>query len=199
MITDRQFLGGLLVVFFAFTRLAADTNVIQVTSTQDSGTGSLRDAITQANALGGGSISLSVTGVITLASSLPPLMNIELRGPGTNHLTISGNNVCRPFDVPAGSTALLSGLRISEGISSNGGGAILNLGALTIRGCLIESNRAVEPNLIGGAIFSEGSLHVSDSCLAYNAARGEIIDTFDAQGGAIYNSGSVLLERSVFA
>ena len=63
-----------------------------VLNTNDSGAGSLRDAILSAN-VGGGEIvfDASVTGKISLSTNLPGLAaNITITGPGTNVLTISG-------------------------------------------------------------------------------------------------------------
>jgi hypothetical protein len=74
----------------------------------------LREAIQRANGLGGGTISLAVTDAITLASSLPPLS-----GRGMNFLSISGNTVCRPFEVLAGSVSTLNNLTVCRSYSAN--------------------------------------------------------------------------------
>src|SRR5271170_1548238 len=66
---------------------------ITVTTTADSGTGSLRDAITTANANAGDTINFSVTGTITLLSTLPAITaDMTITGPGANLLTVTGNN-----------------------------------------------------------------------------------------------------------
>src|SRR5262245_66523186 len=55
----------------------------------DSGPGSLRQAILDANALpGDDTINFSVTGIIQLAGALPSLSsNIDIQGPGASDLT----------------------------------------------------------------------------------------------------------------
>ena len=62
-----------------------------VTANSDSGPGSLRQAILDANgANGDDTISLTVTGTITLSSPLPSITgSTVISGPGTNQLTIS--------------------------------------------------------------------------------------------------------------
>jgi hypothetical protein len=63
-----------------------------VTSTNDSGLGSLRDAITQANATPGPDIIdlTGITGTIALATTLPTINeSLSLNGPGVAQLTVS--------------------------------------------------------------------------------------------------------------
>src|SRR5579885_3343258 len=63
-----------------------------VSTTADSGAGSLRQAITTANAAGSAAddtITFSVTGAIQLASPLPALASsMNIQGPGVSSLTI---------------------------------------------------------------------------------------------------------------
>src|SRR5262245_51513035 len=70
----------------------AVTNV--VTTLTDGGPGSLRQAILDANASGGGTILFSnVSGKIRLGSDLPTIStNLKILGPGKDLLTISGSN-----------------------------------------------------------------------------------------------------------
>ncbi|MFN6053583.1 MAG: hypothetical protein ACK47R_22370, partial [Planctomycetia bacterium] len=70
-----------------------------VSNLNDSGTGSLRQAIIDANNAGtDDTITFSTTGTITLASSLPAIVTattagaLNITGPGSTLLTISGNN-----------------------------------------------------------------------------------------------------------
>src|ERR1700730_9071567 len=86
----------------------------------------LRDAITQANFYGGGaSIGFSVTGTITLTSSLPTLdFDMTIIGPGATLLTVSGNNNSAVSTIFALNmvTVAISGLTVSGGSATNGGG-----------------------------------------------------------------------------
>src|SRR5436190_23162971 len=65
-----------------------------VVNNSDSGAGSLRQAILNANASGGGTITFAnVTGVISLQSPLPILTaNIKILGPGYSQLAIVCSN-----------------------------------------------------------------------------------------------------------
>src|SRR5262249_46329461 len=67
-------------------------SVFSVTTLADSGAGSLRQAILDANATpGDDTITFAVTGTINLASALPNLSsNIDLQGPGARDLTVRG-------------------------------------------------------------------------------------------------------------
>src|SRR4051812_46536986 len=74
-----------------------------VLNTADSGGGSLRQAIVDANAnLGGDTIQFAsgVTGTITLTSGELAITDlVDLQGPGSGVVTVSGNNVSRVFNV----------------------------------------------------------------------------------------------------
>ena len=75
------------------------------------------------------------------------------------------------------------------------GGAILNLGNLTISGCEFTSNSA---SYFGGAIYHEGyvsTLTISDSVFSGNIASGR-----DSCGGAVMlnNCGSTVIANSLF-
>lgn len=71
----------------------------------DSGAGSLRDAITQANSDGGANISFNIPNdsaqnpqTIGVLSALPALGDgITISGPGANALTVSGRNSFQVF------------------------------------------------------------------------------------------------------
>ena len=195
MISRKQII--VLTLILVSNCIAASTNIIFVTSTNDSGVGSLRQALQQASGLGGATISLSVTGTITLLSSLPPLNNINLLGQGVNVLQISGKNICRPFEIPAGSTSSLSQLTICCGVNSNGnGGAIFNSGDLTITGCSLTNNRASVSPGNGGAIYNVGTLKMIESSVTDNSSS--VVTNTSVAGGAIYNLGTVVLRGCSF-
>ena len=83
--------------------LRASTNY--VTTTNDSGSGSLRQAILDANSAGGATILFSnVAGRLELLQPLPALESrVFIRGPGTNRLTISGQGKVNVFQVSSAS------------------------------------------------------------------------------------------------
>ncbi len=180
----------------------AATNV--VTTLADSGPGSLRQAIITANGVGGGNISISVTGTINLASGLPPLNNISIVGPGPNIVSVRGVNVSytmtngfRIFEIPQNSICRLEGITIAHGYGVYpGGGSILNSGILTLTMCTLSSNAAV----FGGSIYSVGGSITLRQCTlndnnswrtssAAPAANPGIADS--AAGGGIYSTATI--------
>ena len=168
------YLAGLLVMGGTSAAYAA---TIVVTNTNDSGSGSLRQAIV--NAISGDTITFTISGTITLTSGeLAISKNLTMNGPGASSLTISGGLSSRVFNNSANLT--LSGLAIQNGNdpSSNGGGGIFNSGTLTLINSLVANNKA----LLGGGIYNNGGVvTITDSTISNNRA-----DVGD--GGGIYNA-----------
>ena len=174
-----------------------------VSTDADSGLGSLRQAISDANAAGGvNTLTFTFTGTITLASALPAIIaSTTIAGPGTNLLTISGNNAVKVLTVNNGATATLSGLTIANGRATayaNGAG-IANAGSLTIQNCAFVNNQTLGG--WGGAVFNSGDLVVVNSTFSGNQVVGENGggsggNTLNAggggagMGGGIFNAGS---------
>lgn len=157
-----------------------------VNSLGDSGTGSgasgdLRYAISQANAGGGGTITFSVSGTITLTHALPSInSSISLDGSGQK-IEISGNNTYRIFTVNPGKDFTLKYLTLRDGNNSNNDGGALNAsGPVTVVGVTFYNNKAT--SLYGGAIFNnQSTLNIINSTFYQNTAD---------KGGAIFNSAS---------
>src|SRR5258706_12785192 len=97
---------------------------ITVTSTADSGAGSLRDAI--ATASSGDTINISVTGTITLTGTLMISKSLTISGPGASDLAVSGNNAARVFTGNSGATGARSGRTSRKGKASVGCRVISN-------------------------------------------------------------------------
>ncbi len=167
-----------------------------VTNTADSGTGSLRYEIGQANSAGGantiafGSL-FNTPQTITLTSGQLTLSDTPgtetIQGP-TVGVTISGDNASRVFLVDSGVTASLSGLTITKGsISGSGGGLYNDGGTVTLTGCTISGNSASDN---GGGILNTGTLTVSSTTsLTSNSA---------SDGGGIYNSDNLTVSGATF-
>jgi predicted outer membrane repeat protein len=143
-----------------------------VTNTDDTGAGSLRAAITTANALiGHDAITFApgLTGTVNLQSVLPALTgSIEIDGPGLDQLTVRrdfGGNY-GIFSVSSGAEAQITGLTITNGAATNGGG-VSNAGRLLLDRVLVSSNSATNR---GGGVYNTGSLTVKASTLAGNNA-----------------------------
>ena len=144
---------------------SASATTLTVTNLNDSGVGSLRQAIS--NAASNGDVivfAAGVTGTITLTSGeLFFTKSLTIAGPGAVNLTVSGNNTSRVFSV-LGGEIIISGLRIADGFvtgnpnSLNAGGGILNYSArLTVQDCEIANNSHTGgPDSGGFAIAGQG-------------------------------------------
>jgi hypothetical protein len=124
-----------------------------VTNLQDSGVGSLREAISATP--GGGLIDFKpgLTGTITLFTGQLIILNdVTIQGPGANLLTISGNHASRIFGVETANLTI-SGLTLANGNAipdlttiAQGGGAIFNLGGtVTLNNCVVSNNSNTQP------------------------------------------------------
>jgi fibronectin-binding autotransporter adhesin len=92
-------------------------------------------------------------------------------GPGEGLVTVSGNDASRVFQVDYGVAASISGLTITEGSATSGGG-IGNYGTLFLTDCTIEGNSA---QLDGGGLFNDDSgsvAEVIDCTISGNTAGG---------------------------
>jgi predicted outer membrane repeat protein len=163
-----------------------------VTNLSDSGAGSLRQAILDANAAAGAdTVTFSVAGTITLAGTLPAITDdVTIDGPGAAGLTISGNNAVRVLEVNAGATLNLEGVTVADGAAESGG-AIWSAGATIVVASSFSGNSAS----IGGAIRTERVVHHASLTVATSTFSGNTASI----GGAIYNaSGLTTLTESTF-
>jgi hypothetical protein len=167
------------VILFASTYASA----ITVTNTNDSGPGSLRQALADAN--DGDTIDFAVTGTIGLTSGeLLVDKAITISGPGAENLAVNANAKNRVFHVTGGNVTI-SGLTITNGDASGnlpGGGGIYNdHSTLTVNNSTISSNLGSQ----GGGICNDGqmggaaALQINNSRVSGNSA---------GLGGAIFNN-----------
>ncbi len=166
-------------------------STLTVTSVNDDGPGSLRQAIS--NAAAGDTIQFALgkpffhlPATILLRSSLTIDKDLTILGPGPEKLIVARTFAKRTpsfrvLDVNAG-VVTLAGVTIingralnPDGQSDNLGGAILNYGTLTVSNCVITKNEVpTEGGGIGygGGIFSIGSLTILNSTVSNNDASG---------------------------
>ncbi|HKG37031.1 MAG TPA: hypothetical protein VKA89_11395, partial [Solirubrobacterales bacterium] len=154
----------------------ADAATFTVSNLADSGGGSLRDALAQANSDPESADDIvfqsGLSGQITLSSSLNVLSRVDIHGPGANVITVSGNDATRVFDVGLGDRqASISGLTITDGATGSGGGIFHEGGTLIVSDSVISGSEADE----GGGIFFQGQndnsrLVVQRSTISGNAA-----------------------------
>ena len=186
----------LLALAFMLPSQPAHALTYTVTTLADSGAGSLREAITAANATVANdtiTFSVSVSGIIGLTSALPNLANNgTLTINGARAITVTRNSVSpfRIFRVNSGANVTLNGLSITNGFASGDGGGIYNGGTLTVTDSTLSGNSATFFG--GGGIYNGGTLTVTDSTLSGNS-----VTFFD--GGGIYNSGILTVTNSTLS
>ncbi len=146
---------------------------------------SIRDAI--ASAARGDTVTFSVTGTIYLNhGGLTLDKNLTINGPGASSLSITGVNTYTVFTIPVGKSVTLSGLTITFGRSTNGGG-ISNAGVLLLDQCNISDSRATGD---GGGLYNVGTATVN---------RSTFLDNHANYGGAIKNEhGTLIITNSTF-
>ncbi|MCH7789465.1 MAG: hypothetical protein IH940_08480, partial [Acidobacteria bacterium] len=174
----------------------ADAASATYTVTNKSGAntpGSLRNAIIKASAAGNGTqtINIKVTGLIKVGSSL----NYS----GTGNLVINGNGITLDGmdngrvlrSARASATTTLRNLTIKGGYTANQGGAILNVGDMTLDQVAITQSTAERGG--GGIVHSDGKLSILRSKIIGNVA------TNDKPGDGIFNpnGGGVLAPTSL--
>ena len=188
-----------------------------VTNTDDSGAGSLRQAVNDANTAGGDN-----TIVFDLPGMTQPVIDLTTEGLFlTSNITILND---RPGDVPVavragtpsplliacfytgdGRHVLLAGLTISGppgGLNNQDRGINNGSGYLTLRNCTLTDNNGS----LGGALFNDGGEVTLIDCLVtgnrasegaglYNQGEGKVIlqhctisDNSAQEGGGIVNS-----------
>ncbi len=189
----------------------AGAESFSVTTTADSGAGSLRAAIVGTGELSEpDTITIEAGGTIELESELEPLYNgaVSIVGPGSGALTItraaSAPNF-RIFEVGPSISASFKGLTVSGGVANKFGGGILSGSPLTLTDVVLTDNEVVASGgentfAIGGGVVAVGRLTVRESTIRGNraTAKGASDETF-AGGGGIGGSAQLTLERSTVA
>ena len=169
-----------------------------VINTNDSGRGSLRQAIEDANFIAGLDTikfdeNLSGQKITLTIGELEITDDLTINGLGANLLTVSGNNLSRVFLIDDGdrgnqTDVIIDGLTITEGTTTDNGGGILNRENLTVlnsdisdnagtgissmRGNLTVDNSTISDNTSSGISSVEGYLTVLNSTISDNMGLG---------------------------
>ncbi len=167
-----------------------------VTTNADSGAGSLRQAITNADTTPGTDIvfdpSLANQTITLTSGALPTITaNTTITGLGASELFVSGNNAYQVFSIGSGATVSISGMTIEDGLAANAnGGAIFNAGDLTLTSSTITGSKATGTHSagtgLGGGIYNKSS---AVATLNYSTISGNTATGF---GGGIVNYGGTL-------
>jgi hypothetical protein len=165
--------------------VSVHANIITVTNTNDTGPGSLRQALIDAN--DGDTINFAVTGTIGLTSDeLLVNKSVTIPGPGTDVLAINGNATYRVFHIAPSKIVTISELTITNGNASNepvpdGGGIYNDHATLTLGNCTITNNVAFRD---GGGVHNAGAATLTlNDCVINGNVTGN-------DGGGICNDGT---------
>ena len=185
------------VIASGFAASSASAATFTVSNLNDSGAGSLRQAISDANGAAGTddiAFGPGVTGTIQLQSQLPNISQpLSIIGPGADQLTVRRAGTAtdfRIFTMTGTAAVTISGLTISNGSAiadfqpNSEGGAIRSTGPLTIDSSAITNNRA---SLVGG-IAAIGDLTLRNSTVSGNTTGSGI--------GGIYGLANVTIVNS---
>lgn len=138
---------------------ARPSTTITVTNTNDSGPGSLRQAILDANAAPGADvIQITAVGIINLLSPLPIIgEETSIQGPGAAQLAVDGGNSFRVLESTA-VTLTIADLTIQNGRPASGeGGGVRSLGPLTLTNVAVLSNTS---QIRGGGVYATGQVQI---------------------------------------
>jgi VCBS repeat-containing protein len=185
---------------------------LTVTNTNDSGTGSLRQAILDAAAGVTIDFAPSLNGqTITLASELAINKNLSFIGNGVSNTIIDGNNLVRLFNVTGAYAVTWTDLTLTQGRANFGGcinatnGSVLHLTRVTANACtatnfggalwgftinLTDSTLSSNTASSGGGGVSGTTIAITNSTLSGNSA------TFDGGGIYLYSNGSLTLTNA---
>jgi hypothetical protein len=163
---------GCLAIASAGLAAQASAGTIAVTNLNDSGAGSLRQAI--ASAAGGETITVPA-GQITLTSgALAFSKSLTIIGASAGVSVISGNDASRVFTITGTPTVTLDGLTITQGKETFGAGVDAT-GTLTLDDVFVSGNHAGGGGAAGfggGILLGVGTLSLIDSAVEGNTAGG---------------------------
>lgn len=177
-----------------------------VTNLNDSGPGSLRQAI--ADDISGDqpvvfAPSLAKRTITLTSGPISVGHNLTINGLGADQITLSGGNAVEDFIISSG-TVTIAGLTIANGVALQGGG-IYNAGNLTLVNDALVNDVARNDPAIGGGRVGQGgaiynaagaSLTVTGSTFSGDSVTGISVTGLDGRGGAIYNAPTAIFSAT---
>src|SRR5262245_8251559 len=138
--------------------LSVHAATIVVTNTNDSGPGSLRQALAVAH--DGDRITFAVSGTINLTSGqLGVSKNVTISGPGADQLAVNGNQALFVFGVFPQRTVSISGLRIRNAQV----GVYNNQGTVSVSNCVLSGNSSAGLYNHAGASMTVANSSISNN------------------------------------
>ena len=195
--------------FFILTLAAQQVGAatFTVVNTADSGAGSLRQAVAEANVTpandtinfnipltdsnctSNGVCTITLTGGVIIIQMAGGNLTIANQT-GAGKLLISGNNVNRIFEVTGGASLILDGLTVTRGVSSGTSindrrGVVSNiLGTLTIINSVFIQNTGGTV-IFSRAIQNSGTLNVINTSVSNNSGIGILFTNAATDGGTL--------------
>lgn len=143
-----------------------------VTNLNDAGPGSLRDAIAQANAAGGAdaiTFQSDLTGTIAVGPEMAVTDDLEIRGPGSETVTLDGGGSERIVGVTSAGEVSISGLAFTNGNAGgfDGGAIYVDDTSTELDDVVVTGSTAFRG---GGAFFRTNDFAVANSRFTGNTA-----------------------------
>jgi hypothetical protein len=170
-------------------------NVITVTNGNDSGPGSLRQALADANNGDTINFDASLKGQIIALTSGELVIDksITITGPGPDQLAV-GLNIpqyhFRVFHVMASPTVTIEGLTIGPSLYFYGCGILNDQATLTINNCAVTAN---DGQTLGAGISNGGTLTINNSRISGNGLE------YQGTGVGISSSGTLIINNSIIS
>jgi hypothetical protein len=193
----------------ARTAATRPAGVAVVTNCDDSGAGSLRDAVD--NAVSGDVISLAdlTCSTITLETGLVSTVdNLALVGPGASALAIDGNDAVRVIEHQGYDMLTIQGLTLRNGsyvYSGPGiygglapGACVLSRGSVTLTDSALDHCSASGWSVSGAAVNTGGALYMNGSSITGTVATADATEiSATVYGGAVYSKAAYLSNSTI--
>jgi uncharacterized repeat protein (TIGR01451 family) len=195
----------------------ANAGTINVTNNSDSGSGSLRQAVSDANP--GDTIHVPAGTYVLTSGEITIDKKLEVDGAGASSTVISGNDASQIFSLTGALGVKIAGMTLTHaanvapmGITRGGAISANSTSSLTLAGDTLSGNLSdasggdgqVGGIAYGGGVYSDGPLVVRDSTFDHNrtvsnGGTGTGGTGGNTSGGGIYASRSLSVDNSTFS
>jgi len=152
--------------------------IVAVTSCDDSGAGTLRDAVT--NAVSGDVIDLTGLSACTITLSTGAITtsvdDLTIQGPGADVVTVDAAQTSGVFSHYGAGTMTIDGLTIAngriEGYAYHGGACVLSSGNIALTNSTATNCYSYTAHAYGGALCAVGNITLINAKLSGNTTKG---------------------------